>query len=89
MGKATPDIGMLLREKRRDRNFSIVYIAKWAKLTEKQLYDIERGARPPPKYHKLLSLGLILGISAHDLMWSAAKYYNELESDDYKTRKDS
>jgi transcriptional regulator with XRE-family HTH domain len=75
MSQQIEEIGELLRYYREKKKYSIITTANFVGISDKWLSDVERGARPPPRYDLLLNLGMYLGISEKELMWSAAKFY--------------
>lgn len=70
-------IGPLLKARREALGLTVRQVSRWANVSEKYLYDVERGDRPPPKYDVLMVFGNYLAINAYDLMLAAAEYYNQ------------
>lgn len=89
MARHIPDLGELLKEYRKKKKMSQKVLGELINLSDRTLSNIETGYRPPPRYDILLRIGLYLGITERELMWSAAKYYLEKYSASPTTEKET
>ncbi len=77
--------GVFLREKRKQKDFSIRELAKKVNLSHSYLSSIENGKKPPPSNKALFDIAsaLKLDIESQRLLFDIAAEAKELQHNDY------